>query len=118
MYESLLHLLNLQVTLTSASEIFNISVQDVKTLLDTCVTDNRQLKTADIAVTYVISGVLANGKLGVILAQECELAEKRALFKNISNETIYSIQKSKDIDLNAIGLVDGFGSSTVREKPL
>lgn len=65
----------------------------------------------------MISGVLKSDQLSVQLVKESELPTVRDLFREVSGENLYSIQKCKDVDLHAISLVDSFDATEAPEKP-
>lgn len=65
-----------------------------------------------------MSGVLKDGSLGVRLVKQYELQDKRELFRTISNEVLYSLQKSDSVDIHNVALVNGFDASEVKEKPM
>lgn len=101
----------------SASELLNVSVQDASKLLQTFAGDQKEVQNR-VTATYVISGVLKDGNLGVRLVKQDELIEKEQMFQTVSSKVLYSLQKSNSIDLNSIALVNGFDTAAVRENPL
>lgn len=94
-----------------------ISINDSKILLNQYVTDNRNLKPNSLGITYVICGKLRdNGEIiKVVKESELERTEKR--FTEVFSKEIYSIQKSKDVDLNIITMVDSFNIHHATQSP-
>lgn len=105
------------MTLLSASDLLNIKIHDAKKVLQVFVDDQKQVGK-NVAVTYVVTGVLKNGELVVKLVREDDLPGIEQLFKEISSKVIYSVQKSEMIDTNIVASVNGFDSTAVRETPL
>lgn len=87
-------------------QMLNIDVKQAATVLATFVNDHRQNKSNGLAVTYTITGSLKNGQLSVMLVKEENINNTKALFKNVSSESVYSMQKHKQIDAGIISLVD------------
>lgn len=105
--------------MSSLASDLGISFQNARDLLSKYVKDQRQLKPDELAVTYVISGILKdNGKKGVFMVKETDIKEKRNLFDTNPMEVIYSVQKNKNVDFNIIALVDMFDSTKIRETAL
>lgn len=101
----------------SASEVLNITVQDANKLLQIFAQDQKQTST-NVKATYVLSGILSNGSLGVRLVKEDDLQDKKQLFKTLSDEVLYSLQKSKSIDLYNIASVNGIDASALNSTPM
>lgn len=101
----------------SASELLNVSVQDANKLLQTFAGDQKVVQKS-VTATYIVSGVLKDGNLGVRLLKQDELVEKKHMFKTVSNEVLYSLQKCNSIDLNSVVSANGFDTAAVRENPL
>lgn len=98
----------------SASELLNISVHDASKLLHTFAEDQKIAKT-NVSATYVLSGTLKDGTLGVSLVKQDDLLKKRQLFEKISSEILYSLQKGDKADINSVVSVNGFDASAVKE---
>lgn len=92
-------------------------MQDASKILQTFVS-NQKTTSTNITATYIVSGVLKDGSLGVKLVKEEELPEKRELFKTISSEVLYSVQKSNIVDIYSVASVNGFDASSPQEVPL
>ena len=76
---------------------------DAQYLLDAFVRDTNKTNSEDLYLTFLICGKLLNNKgVGIYLAEQNKLNDKRSLFDNISGEIVYSVQKGQHIDLNVI----------------
>lgn len=105
------------MTVISASELLNIAVQDAKKLLETFAEDQAKT-TCKVTSTHILSGVLKDGNLGVMLVKEHELKGKKELFKIVSSQVLYSLQKSDSIDVYSVVAVNGFDASAAKESPM
>ncbi|CAH0547450.1 unnamed protein product [Brassicogethes aeneus] len=89
------------ITVPTAALLLKINIQKAKDLLSKYVKDNKK----HLAITYIITGVLKdNTETAVCIVKEEDLDRKKEAFKNVSGETIYSVQKNKNIDFNVISL--------------
>ncbi|XP_072382492.1 uncharacterized protein PolD3 [Diabrotica undecimpunctata] len=104
------------VTLPALARDLKVSIQDAKYLLAKYVKDQRKLNPKQLAVTYVLTGVLHGKGNAVIIVKETDLEEKRSLFDNVESETLFSVQKCKEIDLNSLSLV--YDVTKAAESPL
>lgn len=107
----------MQITNTCLSSILSIPVSEADILLKQYFTDMKNhVKT--INASYILIGVLTGGnKLSIVLSKDQELPEKRKLFKSISCEEIYSIQKHKDFNVNALTYVEPLNKIVEDYKP-
>lgn len=93
-----------------------VTIKDASKLLQTFAEDQKQTKKS-VALTYVISGVLKDGDLGVRLVKEEDVKEKEQLFKTVSSKIIYSVQKNGSTDLHTVVSVNGFDTAAVKDDP-
>lgn len=105
------------MTVSSLARTLNIPVQDSVRILNKYLEDNRKLKPDCLAATYVLVGTRKNEKCVVCLVKEIDVKSKRDDFKEITSETLYSLQKSKDVDLNIVDLADWSNSKNSTEEP-
>ncbi|XP_044269366.1 uncharacterized protein LOC123014363 isoform X2 [Tribolium madens] len=95
------------VTSALIANDLKISLSEATTLLKQFFEDSSKLKLGELHSTYLLCGSLKDNKGSVIyLVKDEDLQEKRDLFKNISSEVIYSVQKAKQIDYNMIALTN------------
>ncbi|KAJ3661828.1 hypothetical protein Zmor_006210 [Zophobas morio] len=91
------------VTTTSLAKELEVPKSDAQYLLDAFVRDTNKTNSEDLYLTFLICGKLLNNKgVGIYLAEQNKLNDKRSLFDNISGEIVYSVQKGQHIDLNVI----------------
>ncbi|KAJ8953986.1 hypothetical protein NQ314_007179 [Rhamnusium bicolor] len=106
------------VTVSSFASDLGISLQNSRKLINKYVEDQRKLKPDELAVTYVLTGILKDKRKGVFIVKEDNFEEKQGLFENVPHTVVYSVQKCKHVDFNVIALVDMFNSTKVRERAL
>jgi len=106
------------VTFKWLSTNLDITATDAKKLLQQYVTDQRDLKPNALAVTYSLTGLLEDHTLGITVVKEDELDDKKDCFETVLKQEIYSVQKSKEVDLNVMSLVDYFDMHHPREAPV
>ncbi|KAJ8958171.1 hypothetical protein NQ318_006110 [Aromia moschata] len=107
------------VTVASFAADRGISIQNSRKLITKYAEDQRKLKSDELAVTYVLTGVLKDtGARGVFMVKEEDLERKQELFENELYKLIYSIQKCRHINFNIIALVDMLDATKIREKAL
>nr|XP_022903050.1 uncharacterized protein LOC111415549 [Onthophagus taurus] len=106
------------ITPTLLSAKWDINVSDARSLIEQYVKDTRKSKGDDLAATYVLIGTNTAGNVCFEVVKENELIGKKKLLKNVISEFINSIQKSKDIELNALAILEPIGAFSMRDKPL
>lgn len=96
-----------------------IPIQDSSNILKKYIEDRRKLNSSELAVTYVLTGILKDAKSTVVfMVKEPDLPRKRDLLEKIVSEVVFSVQKSKNVDFNIVALVDWFEVAKDDDKPL
>ncbi|XP_019866703.1 DNA polymerase delta subunit 3-like isoform X2 [Aethina tumida] len=86
------------ITLPIVASKFNLNVQAARDLLQKFSKDNK-----DLIATYMITGITKeNKKRAVIMLKNEDTQKKDDIFESISGQTIFSIQKSDNVDFNTI----------------
>ncbi|KAF2899740.1 hypothetical protein ILUMI_06437 [Ignelater luminosus] len=106
------------VTFKWLSITLDISVHDSRRLLEKYVSDHRSQKPQELSVIHLLSGTDDNNQLVITLVNENELEDKSDALNKVLNKQIYSVQKSKQVDVDALSLVDYFDIHKPREVPI
>lgn len=96
-----------QVTVSSLASALEISVQDSSNILNQYFADNTGLKPDSLTATFILAGNLKNSQGKAFrLVKNSDVNSKKEEFEENFSQILYSIQKSKDIDVNVLALVD------------
>ncbi|XP_044759352.1 nucleolar protein dao-5-like [Coccinella septempunctata] len=98
------------VTNSVVCEKFDVSLRESKYILKKYISDDN-LYPGKISVTYLICGKLKTGEYNIQIVDSIELYEKKKSFSLISDEVVYSVQKSNSIDFNAISISEKIAST-------
>ncbi|KAL3274165.1 hypothetical protein HHI36_015579 [Cryptolaemus montrouzieri] len=98
------------------SEKLDVSLSEAKYLLEKYVSD-QSISPGKISVTYLICGKLKTGGYGIQIIDSAS-KEKQKLYSSLTQEVVYSVQKSNTIDFSLIALAGESLSENLREKAL
>ncbi|KAK4880182.1 hypothetical protein RN001_008328 [Aquatica leii] len=94
-----------------------ITAKDAKDLINEYISHSQKSQPGNLSVLYLLSG-LREDTLTISITKEDELDDKKDLYTTEPIVEVYSIQKSKDVDLNTVALVDCFNSNNPRSTPI